>query len=79
MQAKAKAGPDFRIRRRLGSPTKRWVFERALKEMLLVDIDNDRIDYWHIRANLQDGLEKEDGDDDGETTIHRRCGVRSLI
>jgi hypothetical protein len=29
-------------------------------------MDDERIEYWHERANLQDGKEKEDGDDDSE-------------
>jgi hypothetical protein len=34
--------------------------------MRLVDMDDERIEYWHERANLQDDKEKEDGDDDSE-------------
>jgi hypothetical protein len=64
--AKAKADPDFRIPRRLGSPTKRRVFGIALTEMLLVDMDCERIESWYKRATLQDDKGKENGDDDGE-------------
>jgi hypothetical protein len=65
--AKAKAGPYFRIR------------ERALTDMFLVDMDNNRIESWHIRSNLQDDKEKEDGEDDAEDDkislhpVDRRC------
>jgi hypothetical protein len=75
--AKAKADPNFRIPRRLGSPTKRREFVNALTEMLLVDMDADRIESWHSRANLQDGKEKEDGEDDSDDDDGAAQGVSS--
>jgi hypothetical protein len=38
----------------------------CLAEMLVVDMDDKRIESWHERANLQDGKETGDGDDDSE-------------
>jgi hypothetical protein len=64
--ATAKADRHFRIPRRLGSPTKRREFVNALTELLLVDMDDARIDSWLISADLPDGKGKEDGDDDGK-------------